>query len=173
MTQDERALFEAIEEGNKTAIINLLDIGVNVNARDTDFGGESNCIPTPLITAILLYKPPIVKILLERGANVEALFAGCNSIGLICFLPLTEFLPFPFPVGMKLPQYTKGDKTRKLYEMAKLVLGAHVNVNHVNNLYEDIRPFRPLSLLLEVQKRLNNKELNELIELLKQHGAIE
>jgi hypothetical protein len=74
---------------------------------------------------------------------------------------------------MKLPQYTKGDKTRKLYEMAKLVLGAHVNVNHVNNLYEDIRPFRPLSLLLEVQKRLNNKELNELIELLKQHGAIE
>jgi hypothetical protein len=84
-----RDLFRAVEAGDEEAVAAALDAGVNVDARD-EYGW------TPLMSAACAGHEFILKLLIDRGANVNALERGRrkavdlarakNHLSLVAFL---------------------------------------------------------------------------------------
>jgi len=62
----DRELFNAVRDGNYNRVVELLEKGANVNARDDDYGG------TPLHVASAWGRVDIAKLLIEKGADVNA-----------------------------------------------------------------------------------------------------
>ena len=62
----DKQLIEAVRNGNISRVESLLDRGADVNVRAGYYGW------TPLMVAVYYGHPDIAKLLIERGANVNA-----------------------------------------------------------------------------------------------------
>jgi ankyrin repeat protein len=65
LSEPEAALLQACEKGDLKAVKDLLDKGVNINARDRD--GRQ-----PIIEATYWQRADVVRLLIERAADVNA-----------------------------------------------------------------------------------------------------
>ena len=68
MNDINQQLFDAVEQGDTKRVSDLLEKGANVNAQHQYFSGQ-----TPLHRAVFLrYPGPMVKLLVNAGADIEA-----------------------------------------------------------------------------------------------------
>src|SRR5688572_15818142 len=80
LTREEKALFAAVRKSDVKKTRQLIETGVNVNALETpDRMFEFNF--TPLHWAALNQDVPMVKLLLEAGANVHAEVSHLQAMG--------------------------------------------------------------------------------------------
>ena len=83
----DRPLFIASRCGFVAVAEALLDAGADVNAVNVNEGNE-----TPLFAAVLSRRPDIVKLLVSKGANVNAYKAGATALHVTSFLGLVELI---------------------------------------------------------------------------------